>query len=239
MFRTWSARVRALATIVLFAGLTLYAAAQPASAASPPHIKVSIVSSNSGTMKVSGSHFPKSSVALVHFDQNAGSGDLAQQFNVRVTSGGSFTLTAKVYVSAACSVGVFASGGSQDSNFVTVNTKGKGCKGGAVKVDPCAIVCGDFGVTGTGFTPGATVDLEFTDGQTGEFLFDEQDGVCGILAPGPFPSAPAGQLDVFGDCTGAAYASAHATCGRASVTVSAFELDTDYVAPPVTVSPRC
>jgi hypothetical protein len=244
VFRNWRSRVTVL-TVTALAGLAVVfvgMSASPASAAVRPHIKVSIVHSNAGTMKVTGTSFTKNSVAVVSFDQNAGSGDLAQSFNVRVTSSGKFTLTAKVFISAACSVGVSARDESGvDSNFVTENTKGKGCKGGAITVDPCAIVCGDFGVKGTGFTPSGTVDVEFTDGTTGAFLFSGQATVCGSLAPGPYPHAPAGQLGspTFGGCTGIAFASAHSTCGRASITVSAFEQDTDYAAPPVTVSPRC
>lgn len=244
LLRGWKSRVSAVAVAAL-AGLTVLfigMSASPASAATTPHIKVSIVKNNAGTMKVTGTNFTKNSVALVSFDQNAGSGDLGQSFNVRVTGSGKFTLTAKVYISAVCSVGVSALDQSgRDSNFVTVNTKGKGCKGGAITVDPCAIVCGDFGVKGTGFTPTGTVDVEFRDGTTGAFLFSGTATVCGALAPGPYPGAPAGQLGspIFGGCTGIAFASAHATCGRASITVTATELDTDYVAPSVTVAPRC
>jgi hypothetical protein len=240
MFGTWGARVRALVMIVGLASLSaLFGFAQPASAAPTPKIKVSIVHKNAGTMKVTGTNFPKNSVAVVHFDQNAGSGDLAQDFNVRVTGSGKFTLTAKVFISAACSVGVFASDADQDSNFVSVNTTGKGCKGGAIKVDPCGLVCGDFGVTGTGFTPTASVDVDFFDGTSGQFLFTQSVGVCGTLAPGPYPGAPTGQLDLFGDCKGFVSLSSHAVCGRTSIRVVATEIDTDYEAPAVTVAPRC
>jgi hypothetical protein len=242
--RNWRSRISAISVValaglgVLFVGMS----SPSASAATTPHIKVSIVHRNAGTMKVTGTNFTKNSVAVVNFDQNAGSGDLAQAFNVRVTSSGKFTLTAKVFISAACSVGVTARDQSgSDSNFVRVNTKGKGCKGGTIKVDPCAIVCGDFGVKGTGFTPTANVDLEFRDGTTGQFLFSGQATVCGSLAPGPYPHAPAGQLGspIFGGCNGVAFGSAHSTCHRASITVTATELETDYIAPPVTVAPKC
>jgi hypothetical protein len=244
LIRNWRSRVSVLAVggLAGLAALFVGMSASPASAATAPHIKVSIVHNNAGTMKVTGTNFTKNSVAVVNFDQNAGSGDLAQSFNVRVTSSGKFTLTAKVFISAVCRVGVAARDeGGSDSNFVTVKTKGKGCKGGAITVDPCAIVCGDFGVKGTGFTPTGTVDVEFRDGTTGAFLFSGQATVCGTLAPGPYPHAPAGQLGspTFGGCNGIAFASAHATCGRASITVTATEIDTDYIAPPVTVSPRC
>src|SRR5690242_17280684 len=120
LFRTWRSRVSVI-VVAAFAGLTLAfvgMSASPASAAVRPHIKVSIVHNNAGTMKVSGTGFTKNSVAVVNFDQNAGSGDLAQSFNVRVTSSGKFTLTAKVFISAVCSVGVTARDQSGlDSNF--------------------------------------------------------------------------------------------------------------------------
>lgn len=228
-----------LAAVSLLA--TVFVGVAPASAATPATIKVSVANNNAGTLKITGSHFAHKSSVLIEVDQNgAFSGDEEQFFTVTSDSHGNFSKTERVFVTAACLVGVFASDPTHNSNVVNLNTTGKGCTGAQIQAQACNPLCGYLLITGNGFTPGSAAEVDFSDFTTGEFLGSGDLTACGTLAPGPYPPAPAGHLGVSGTCTGGAFFN-HAFCGRGGdlIQVSAVDIDTDYVVPAILVNPLC
>lgn len=240
MLRTWLRRVATTGLAVALAGTgAAVVTAEPAAAATTPHISASVVNGNAGKIKVTGSNFAKKASVTVEFDQNgAPSGDEFQTFNVTSDKNGKISLTASVFVTAACLVGVVAWDAKHTSNSVDLNTTGKGCTGATLTIDPCRPICSDFYVSGTGFTPGGQLEVDFFDGTTGAFMFSEPADACGTLAPGSYPPAPAGQILAFGACNGFTEHS-DSFCHRASVEVTAEDFDTDYVTPPLFINPRC
>jgi hypothetical protein len=218
-------------------GLPASAAVSTAAAAS---VKAAVVNGDAGTLKVTGTNFTKNANILVEFNQNGvNSGNLTQQYSTRSDGSGKFTLTAPAYVSAACLVGVAAWDNAKSAS-TNLNTAGKGCKGGKLTINPCRPVCTDFYTQGSGFTPGADVNVyyEFQDGTKGTVTLSSSVTVCGTLAPGRYPAAPAGQFFAFGACDGYAKHDDR-VCHASFVKVWAEELDTDYISEPQYIDPLC
>ena len=177
----------------------------------------------------------------VEFNQNgANSGDLLQQFTVTSDKSGKFSLTQKAYISSACLVGVTAWDGAHSSNDVNVNTTGKGCSGAKLAVDPCRPVCTDFATTGSGFTPGADIDIyyQFYDPARGTLTFTASATGCGTLVVGHQIKAPDGQLLYGGACNGFIEHS-DLFCHADTVYVWAYDLVVDYATPTLAIDPRC
>jgi hypothetical protein len=239
--RRIAAQAKLLASIAVMCTVaTLFVMATPASAAPAAKVTAAVVNGNAGTLKVTGTNFTKNADITVEYHQNgADSGNLIQRFTARSNGSGKFTLTAQAYVSAACLVGVLA---WDDAKFATtnVNTTGQGCQGGKLTIDPCRPVCTDFYTQGSGFTPGATVDVfyQFEDGTKGTVTLNARAGICGTLAPGRYPPAPAGQLFAFGACNGFTMHDDR-VCHAPVVRVWAEEQETDYISDPLFVDPRC
>jgi|tagenome__1003787_1003787.scaffolds.fasta_scaffold20617724_1 hypothetical protein len=238
-------RLRAVFSLLVMSTLaTVGATGVPASAAvstaAAASVKAAVVNGNAGTLKVTGSNFTKNANLIVEFNQNgANSGNLTQRYSARSDGSGRFTLTAAAYVSASCLVGVAAWDDAKSAS-TNLNTTGKGCQGGKVAINPCQPVCTDFYTQGSGFTPGATVDVfyEFQDGAKGTVTLHASSGVCGTLAPGRYPPAPAGQFFAFGACNGYTMHDDR-VCHAPLVKVWAEEQDTDYISEALYVDPRC
>jgi hypothetical protein len=250
--RTMGRRVLPIMTVATLAGAAgLFSGAQPAAAATAPHISVSLVNNKAQSLKVTGTNFAKNAAATVEFTQNgANSGDMIQQFQVATDRNGKFTTTQKAYITSACLVGITAWDSAHFSNDVEINTTGKGCSGAKLSVDPCSPVCTDFATTGTGFTPGDEVDVtyQFTDaaGNIREFDVPSPGGppvtgcqtTPGEWQPGQQIKAPDGTLAYNGDCRGFVEHS-DLFCQASVVFVWAYDLNVDYQTPTLAVDPRC
>jgi hypothetical protein len=244
-------RIGLASVLIVWAGLlaALFAGVPRASAAAPASIKVSVVNGNAGTLRVTGSNFSDKANVTILFEQDgAGTGDDAQTFTVHSNGHGGFSATEEVYVTASCLVGVTASDAKHIS-VANINTTGLGCVGAQMQVQPDDPLGGYLTVTGTGFTPGSPVELDFyyLDTTTQEWVYVGTDyaATCGQLVPGPYPSGPAGQLGVNGSCTGLQQfdpAFCTFTPGRGKgklIQVDAVDIDTDYVVPSIEVYSEC
>lgn len=219
---------------------TLFVGMAPASAATPATIKVSVVNHNAGTLKVTGSHFTPGANVVIEFDQDgAFSGDDVQLVAVRADPHGSFHPTEQVFVTASCLVGVFASDPTHNSNVVNLDTTGMGCAGARMRAQGDVPLRGYITVTGTGFTPGSPVELDFSDATTGAFIGSGDTNICGQLLPGRYPPAPAGQIGANGACNGVPVFDS-GFCGTGHlIEVNAVDIDTDFVVPPILADPLC
>jgi hypothetical protein len=225
----------------------LFVGVPPASAAPQASIKVSVVNHNAGTLKVTGSNFSRNANVTIQFEQDGvGTGDEVQIFTARANGSGAFSATERVYVTASCLVGVTASD-AKHTSVLNIDTTGMGCAGTQLQAQPDDPLGGYLTITGSGFTPGSQVELDFYyfDTTTQQWVYIASDfaDTCGQLVPGPYPPAPAGQLGLNGSCTGLqqfdpAFCTFSPGMGKL-IQIDAVDIDTDYVVPPIEVYSEC
>jgi hypothetical protein len=228
-------RMRALGVLgALGVGLLLGSVSPQVVFAAAPKISAKVVG-NAGTLKVTGSGFPRNTAVTVEFNPNW-SDSFIQDFSIRSDRRGRISITEQANVTASCIMGIIAVAASMSSNLLSLDTSGQGCTPARVSaVEQNPFNDDRFALTGSNFTPGGSVTYTFADDASGAVLATGTLTACGTLNPGPYPPLPAGQLGP--RCTGVLVFSTAVCAEQPSqqIDVSASDDDTGYTTPTIHV----